>query len=95
MIFLRKQIMWRFSCDDNTFLFFITRWLALIKRYWQHVESKMENSSSLQNVLKVSKKQQRKRIEKPSYRVRLGKTILTKRRGCSELLSTLYVLATY
>ncbi|KAK1343074.1 hypothetical protein QTO34_015846 [Cnephaeus nilssonii] len=49
----------------------LTEWLALIKRYWQHVESKMENSSSLQNVLKVSKKQQRKRIEKPSYRVRL------------------------
>ncbi|XP_015423966.1 PREDICTED: probable ATP-dependent RNA helicase DDX60 [Myotis davidii] len=49
----------------------LTEWLVLIKRYWQHVESKMENSSSLQNVLKVSKKQQRKRIEKPSYRVRL------------------------
>lgn len=56
--------------------FFITRWLALIKRYWQHVESKMENSSSSQNVLKVPKKQQRKRIEKSSYRVRLGKTSL-------------------
>ncbi|CAK6445819.1 unnamed protein product [Pipistrellus nathusii] len=49
----------------------LTEWLALIKRYWQHVESKMENSSSSQNVLKVPKKQQRKRIEKSSYRVRL------------------------
>ncbi|ELK17571.1 Putative ATP-dependent RNA helicase DDX60 [Pteropus alecto] len=31
----------------------------------------MENSDPSQNALKVSKKQQRKRIEKPSYRVRL------------------------
>ncbi|XP_039731718.1 probable ATP-dependent RNA helicase DDX60 [Pteropus medius] len=49
----------------------LTEWLVLIKRYWQHVESTMENSDPSQNALKVSKKQQRKRIEKPSYRVRL------------------------
>ncbi|XP_036089514.1 probable ATP-dependent RNA helicase DDX60 isoform X2 [Rousettus aegyptiacus] len=49
----------------------LTEWLVLIKRYWQHVESTVENSGPSQNALKASKKQQRKRIEKPSYRVRL------------------------
>ncbi|XP_019506118.1 PREDICTED: probable ATP-dependent RNA helicase DDX60 [Hipposideros armiger] len=49
----------------------LTEWLVLIKRYWQHVESTMENSGPAQNTLKLSKKQQRKRIEKPSHRVRL------------------------
>uniref|UniRef100_A0A8C4MUC3 DExD/H-box helicase 60 n=1 Tax=Equus asinus TaxID=9793 RepID=A0A8C4MUC3_EQUAS len=49
----------------------LTEWLVLIKRYWQHVESTMENSGSSQNALKASKKQQRKRIEKSSHIVRL------------------------
>uniref|UniRef100_A0A671EJ15 DExD/H-box helicase 60 n=1 Tax=Rhinolophus ferrumequinum TaxID=59479 RepID=A0A671EJ15_RHIFE len=49
----------------------LTEWLVLIKRYWQHAESTMENSGPAQNTLKLSKKQQKKRIEKPSYRVRL------------------------
>ncbi|XP_027622588.1 probable ATP-dependent RNA helicase DDX60 isoform X2 [Tupaia chinensis] len=49
----------------------LTEWLASIKSYWQQVESTMENSDPCQNVLKGSKEQQRKRIEKPSYRVRL------------------------
>ncbi|XP_035887876.1 probable ATP-dependent RNA helicase DDX60 [Phyllostomus discolor] len=49
----------------------LTEWLVLIKRYWQHVESTMENSGPSQNALKVAKKQQRKGVEKPSYRVRL------------------------
>uniref|UniRef100_A0A9L0SQV0 DExD/H-box helicase 60 n=1 Tax=Equus caballus TaxID=9796 RepID=A0A9L0SQV0_HORSE len=30
----------------------LTEWLVLIKRYWQHVESTMENSGSSQNALK-------------------------------------------
>lgn len=76
------------------FFFLITRWLVLIKRYWQHVESTMENSGSSQNALKASKKQQRKRIEKSSHIVRLGMNILTSEKGNSELLSTLDVLAT-
>ncbi|XP_037008816.2 probable ATP-dependent RNA helicase DDX60 isoform X1 [Artibeus jamaicensis] len=49
----------------------LTEWLVLIKRYWQHVESTMENSGSLQDASKVARKQQRKGVEKPSYRVRL------------------------
>ncbi|XP_054984026.1 probable ATP-dependent RNA helicase DDX60 [Sorex araneus] len=49
----------------------LTDWLASIKRYWQHIESTMENSGSSQNAVKGSKKQQGKRIEKSSYRVRL------------------------
>ncbi|XP_066243836.1 probable ATP-dependent RNA helicase DDX60 isoform X2 [Saccopteryx leptura] len=49
----------------------LTEWLVSIKRYWQNVESTMENSGPSQNALKVAKKQERKRIEKPSYRVRL------------------------
>ncbi|XP_036138163.1 probable ATP-dependent RNA helicase DDX60 [Molossus molossus] len=49
----------------------LTEWLVSVKRYWQHVESTMENSGPSQNALKVSKKQQRKRTEKSSYRVRL------------------------
>ncbi|XP_074194396.1 putative ATP-dependent RNA helicase DDX60 isoform X2 [Rhinolophus sinicus] len=49
----------------------LTEWLVLIKRYWQHAESTMENSGPAQNTLKLSKKHQKKRIEKPSYRVRL------------------------
>ncbi|XP_054984020.1 probable ATP-dependent RNA helicase DDX60 [Sorex araneus] len=48
----------------------LTEWLALTKRYWQHIEFTMENSGSSQNALKESKKQG-KRIEKSSYRVRL------------------------
>ncbi|XP_057576651.1 probable ATP-dependent RNA helicase DDX60 [Hippopotamus amphibius kiboko] len=49
----------------------LTEWLVLIKRYWQHVESTVDNSGSSQNALKDSKKQQRKTAEKPSYKVRL------------------------
>ncbi|XP_055970315.1 probable ATP-dependent RNA helicase DDX60 [Sorex fumeus] len=48
----------------------LTEWLALTKRYWQHIEFTMENSGSSQNSLKDSKKQG-KRIEKSSFRVRL------------------------
>lgn len=36
----------------------LTEWLVLIKRYWQHVESTVENSGPSQNALKASKKQQ-------------------------------------
>ncbi|XP_049719778.1 probable ATP-dependent RNA helicase DDX60 [Elephas maximus indicus] len=49
----------------------LTEWLVLIKRYWQDVESTMEDSGASQNAMKHLKKQQSKRIEKPSYRVRL------------------------
>ncbi|KAM8765093.1 putative ATP-dependent RNA helicase DDX60 [Rhynchonycteris naso] len=49
----------------------LTEWLVSIKRYWQNVESTVENFGPSQNALKIAKKQQRRRIEKPSYRVRL------------------------
>ncbi|KAG8520068.1 putative ATP-dependent RNA helicase DDX60, partial [Galemys pyrenaicus] len=49
----------------------LTEWLALIKSYWQHVESKMENSGPLQNVSRGSKKQVEQRTDKVSHRVRL------------------------
>ncbi|XP_006864613.1 PREDICTED: probable ATP-dependent RNA helicase DDX60-like [Chrysochloris asiatica] len=49
----------------------LTEWLVLVKRYWQDADSTMENSGASQNALKSSKKQPKKRIEKPSYRVRL------------------------
>ncbi|XP_060027598.1 probable ATP-dependent RNA helicase DDX60 [Erinaceus europaeus] len=49
----------------------LTEWLVLIKKYWQHAESTMENSGPLQNASKGSKMQQRKGIKKSSYRVRL------------------------
>ncbi|XP_054557102.1 probable ATP-dependent RNA helicase DDX60 [Talpa occidentalis] len=48
----------------------LTEWLALTKRYWQHVESTMENSRPSQNVSKGSKKPVKKRTV-ASYRVRL------------------------
>nr|XP_058158354.1 probable ATP-dependent RNA helicase DDX60 [Dasypus novemcinctus] len=49
----------------------LTEWLVLVKKYWQQVESKMENSGASQNAVECSKKQQCKRTENPSYRVRL------------------------
>ncbi|XP_062055389.1 probable ATP-dependent RNA helicase DDX60 [Lepus europaeus] len=49
----------------------LTEWLALVKGYWQRVESTMENADPSRNALKSSKRQQRARVGKPSYKVRL------------------------
>ncbi|XP_006896731.1 PREDICTED: probable ATP-dependent RNA helicase DDX60-like [Elephantulus edwardii] len=49
----------------------LTEWLKQIKRYWQDVESAMENSNSSSNASKVLKKQKDKSIQKSSYCVRL------------------------
>ncbi|XP_037382592.2 probable ATP-dependent RNA helicase DDX60 [Talpa occidentalis] len=48
----------------------LTEWLVLTKRYWQHVESTMENSRPSQNVSEGSEKPVKKRTV-ASYRVRL------------------------
>lgn len=83
-----------FFCNNDCSLF-VTRWLALVKGYWQRVESTMENADPSRNALKSSKRQQRARVGKPSYKVRLGMNFFTREKGSAEVASIPRVLVTF